>query len=431
MDRINGAGHVGHLFVAEDASISRPPTEITAAWLNGIQEEVMSVITGAALVPTEADMTQLRQAIVKMIQASQRAVVIGGATFAPAVVGTGKAVYWDAANGRFDLAQADGSARQACVGFADVPNGNLYAFGDAPLFAGLTPGVRYYLDAATAGAITTIKPANVVLVGIARSVTEVFIDIDTQTAAASVAGIQGAIRKLTGSANGLSSVVTYAADELTTGDGAGNYQTLRAWSGTITMTTLGSGGLDVGVVAASTWYFAYATSKPDGTKAFIASLDPFAPSLSNAAGFSKFARIGAFRTDGTGKPLAFKQWGNKVSYTVGAGTNVPATRVMASGSSGDVSTPTWTPVNVGAFVPATAGFIYILGMGGASGSVLIAAPNNSYGAYQSQTNPPPIYIGSGTGSGNAAALMPIESGNIYYATNAAGGVACLGFVDNL
>lgn len=38
MDRIKGAGHVGHMFVAEDAATSRPPTEITAEWLNGVQE---------------------------------------------------------------------------------------------------------------------------------------------------------------------------------------------------------------------------------------------------------------------------------------------------------------------------------------------------------------------------------------------------------
>lgn len=40
MDRINGAGHVAHMFVAEDVPTNRPPTECTAEWLNMIQEEL-------------------------------------------------------------------------------------------------------------------------------------------------------------------------------------------------------------------------------------------------------------------------------------------------------------------------------------------------------------------------------------------------------
>jgi len=148
-------------------------------WFNGVQEALMAVIEGQGLSGSDNDHTILRRAITMMIQAGQRAVVINNATFAGAVTGTGKAVYWDSANSRFDLAVADGTAKQNCVGFADVPNGNVYAFGDAVLFAGLTPGGRYYLDAATAGAITLTPPTNVVFIGVAKSATEVFVDVDT------------------------------------------------------------------------------------------------------------------------------------------------------------------------------------------------------------------------------------------------------------
>lgn len=155
-------------------------------WYNNVQEELLAVIEGQGLAASDTDRTQLRQAISKMIQAGQRSVIIGSATFAPAVTGSGKAVYWDTANSRFDLALADGSAKQNCVGFADVPNGNVYAFGDAVLFTGLTPGGRYYLDGTTAGNITTVAPvSNSVFVGIARTATEVFVDIDAQPAGAS------------------------------------------------------------------------------------------------------------------------------------------------------------------------------------------------------------------------------------------------------
>ncbi|MQY50188.1 phage tail protein [Rhodocyclus gracilis] len=140
--------------------------------------EIEAVITGAGLAPATGDLTQLRQAIAKMIQAGQRAVIINNAAFAGAVTGSGKAVYWDSANSRFDLAIADGSGKQSIVGFADVPNAAVVAFGDAVLFTGLTPGARYYLDSATAGAITTTAPTNAVFVGIARNATEMFVDVD-------------------------------------------------------------------------------------------------------------------------------------------------------------------------------------------------------------------------------------------------------------
>lgn len=120
---------------------------VPAAAIENPQREILAVITGVGLAPNAGDLTQLRQAIAKMIQAGQRAVILNNCTFAGAVTGAGKVVYWDSTNNRFDLALADGSAKQAAVGFADVPNGNVYCFGDAVLFAGLTPGSRYYLAA--------------------------------------------------------------------------------------------------------------------------------------------------------------------------------------------------------------------------------------------------------------------------------------------
>lgn len=63
MDRINGAGHVNHLFVAEDVPTNRPPTEITADWLNGLQEEVVAVLLAAGIAPSTANLTQLLSAL--------------------------------------------------------------------------------------------------------------------------------------------------------------------------------------------------------------------------------------------------------------------------------------------------------------------------------------------------------------------------------
>lgn len=149
---------------------------VPAAAIEDPQREIMNVITGASLTPDGGNLTQLRQAIVAMIQSAQRAVIIDAATFEGSVI-NGNAVYWDSANTRFDKAQADGTAKQNCVGFADVTNSKVYCFGSTTLFSGLTPGARYYLDAATAGQITTVYTAGA-FVGIGRSATEVFVDID-------------------------------------------------------------------------------------------------------------------------------------------------------------------------------------------------------------------------------------------------------------
>lgn len=156
-------------------------TDCSAAFFNDVQENLARIIEAAGFALAKGDGDQLRQAIVKMIQVAQRAIILDAATFAGAVTGTGKAVYWDAANNRFDLALADGSAKQSAVGFADVPSAKVYCLGSAVLFAGLTNGARYYLDTATAGAITTVKPAvNVVYMGTSKGATELVVDIDEQ-----------------------------------------------------------------------------------------------------------------------------------------------------------------------------------------------------------------------------------------------------------
>lgn len=172
------AGGTPGYFTGGDPQTAVPATVPGYEWFNGIQEEFAYVIEQAGLVMSSADNTQLRAAILKMIQDAGKAVVIQNATF-EASVANGEAVRWDAGNNRFDEAIADGSANNQAVGFADVTNSKVYCYGETPaLFAGLTPGARYYLDAATPGAITTAAPADKVPVGIAKSATTLFVDID-------------------------------------------------------------------------------------------------------------------------------------------------------------------------------------------------------------------------------------------------------------
>jgi len=63
MHKIDGAGHLGHMFVMEDALINRPPTEITADFMNALQMELSNVIEWAGLALSKADNSQLLQAL--------------------------------------------------------------------------------------------------------------------------------------------------------------------------------------------------------------------------------------------------------------------------------------------------------------------------------------------------------------------------------
>ena len=63
MHRIDGPGHVNGAFVAEDPELLRPPTEITAAWLNAVQEEPLAVIEAAGIVPSALVRNQLLRAL--------------------------------------------------------------------------------------------------------------------------------------------------------------------------------------------------------------------------------------------------------------------------------------------------------------------------------------------------------------------------------
>ncbi|MDD2722240.1 MAG: phage tail protein [Gallionella sp.] len=77
MDRINGAGHVNRMFVTEDIATNRPPTEVTAEWLNTIQEEIAHVIEAGGVTLDPADNTQLYTRIAAMITAAMPPAAVG------------------------------------------------------------------------------------------------------------------------------------------------------------------------------------------------------------------------------------------------------------------------------------------------------------------------------------------------------------------
>jgi len=97
-------------------------------------------------------------------------------------VATGNAVYYDSVSSTFKQALANGSAPQKVVGFANVDTGRVFTNGIVSFMTGLTPGSTYYISTVTAGALTTIQPTNnSVSVGVAKSATELMINIQTDS----------------------------------------------------------------------------------------------------------------------------------------------------------------------------------------------------------------------------------------------------------
>lgn len=250
-------------------------------------------------------------------------------------------------------------------------------------------------------------------------------------------GPVGAFRNLQASAIGTNANVSVSADEIVTEDANNTYLTLRSVSLTINTAASGANGLDTGTLAGSTWYSVWVIAKADGTQAGVISTSATAPTL--PAGYTFKARIGWTRTDGTANkyPLSFKQYGRRVEYVVASGSNVAAGIQMASGVAGSVTAPTWVGVATANYIPSTAARIAgLVSLSTANNATCMLAPNNSYGAYNSTTNPPPYSTNPSTATYGGVLCFPfdmaLESANIYWASAVAGNsLFVTGWEDNL
>lgn len=238
--------------------------------------------------------------------------------------------------------------------------------------------------------------------------------------------IQGAHRNLRSSSNGTSANIAITADEIMVESTTNAYQTLRAVSVTIAMTASGANGLDTGTVAASTIYHKWVIW--DGTTvAGLASLSDTAPTM--PPGYTHKARVGAIPTDGTANkyPLSHKSFGADTDLVVGSTTNVVNRPGLIAGIQGNAFTPTYVAASIASYVPSTACRVRgNAGAGGGASTAMMLAPNNQYGAATSSTNPPPLALNTTSSAGSLPFDFAIESTNLYYACNVAGGYAYLG-----
>lgn len=249
------------------------------------------------------------------------------------------------------------------------------------------------------------------------------------------AGITASHSNLKVSSTGTNAVVTLTAGSVCIKDSSNSQVVLNTVSVTPSLATSGANGLDTGTSAINTWYSVWVIWNGT-TAAGLLSTSATAPTL--PSGYTHKARVGWVRSDSNASnkfPLSFVQADNEVQYKIAAGSNVTSMIGVASGVSGSPTTPTYTSIAVGSFVPPTAGAVTIsvINPTGTS-SVIVAAPNASYGAYNSTTNPPPVGVSSQSGfiPSPTQAKFLLESTNIFFASNsAAGGVFISGWSDNL
>lgn len=235
----------------------------------------------------------------------------------------------------------------------------------------------------------------------------------------SSASIKGAFNNLKITTTGLDSNVTVTIGEIVLKNDTNQYQTISGVS-------INANTLDIGILSASTWYAVHIAT--DGvTPIGLLSLSENAPTLPTGYTFS--ARVGWIRTDSTVNkfPLPIIQVGKNVQYKVTSGSNLISMRQMSTGILGNITTPVWSALDVTQFVPSTASSVDFSMRQSAAG-VVVMAPNNSYGAYNSTTNPPPV---SGVNAVYQKFRFILESSNVYIIANVANQSFCMGWEDNI
>jgi hypothetical protein len=226
------------------------------------------------------------------------------------------------------------------------------------------------------------------------------------------------------------------ADEVVLENTAGQFITARAVNKTIAAN--GTTGAPLSIMsarAASTWYYRWLWY--NAAVGLTATLDasstaPTAPTGYSAADY-KALLPGASRTDSSGSTylLQLSTRGRRTRYVVLGGSNTPNFPIMASGAQGSILTPTWVSVGVGNFIPTGIACAIDVSLVDHSASGCAVAPNNGFGGYNNQSNPPPMLAYSSTNDINAVGLIALESGNIYYIGTTVSVLTCLGWEDNI
>ena len=194
----------------------------------------------------------------------------------------------------------------------------------------------------------------------------------------------------------------------------------------INTATVGAGGRSTATaIQASTEYFMHVI---DNGTAPSCLLDTSATAPTLPSGYSYFYCVGSlFTSTGTSGLIAMTFMGKRVKYRVG-GANCANLPIILTGATGSYTTPTFTAISLVSTVSSlamSAGFTARV-----SNGLMAVCPNNSYGVYNSATNPPYFYTNNANTDG-AAFEMLLESTNAYVYSQAGSLLAVNGWVDDL
>lgn len=242
------------------------------------------------------------------------------------------------------------------------------------------------------------------------------------------AAIKGNALNLVGATTGTSAVVSSSAGEIILAGPSNTYMVARNAAVSASFLVAGLGGIDTGAAnsqAVNTWWYLHMVSNGTLTGAVL-SLNPTTPTM--PAGYTFSAMVMPVRIDNTANrfPLGVTFEGKSFRWLVKTSSNVPSMPLLASGSVGSVTVPTWIAVAWANVAPPMTKRLVVVSSNG-SGTTIVA-PNNNYGASTSTTNPSPVQNSASGAQLSWIVDLILESSSIYWASNAGGaGLFAAGF----
>ena len=230
----------------------------------------------------------------------------------------------------------------------------------------------------------------------------------------------------------LNSNMIATADAVVVEDVNGGAARLLSFNCSAALTTSGAGGLDTGSPATGTFYSYWAIYNPTtNTQSCLLSVaDGVSTQPAMPAGYTFRARLGWNVTQQTTNAYFLRavQYGRTFSFVVTSGTNTAALPLASSANTSNVL----AAFSLTGFIPVTTTQAKIV-LYCAANQVCAVAPNGSYGAFNSSTNPPPYVIDVGSGHvGVLTATVTLETALQAYWQNAGAASALVaGWEDNL
>ena len=253
---------------------------------------------------------------------------------------------------------------------------------------------------------------------------------------------QGSFKNLVLTVAG-NTTMTPTADEIILQNASGGTVRVSSYAPAATSTaTVGANGLDSGTVAINTWYAWYAIyDAATATAAGLFSTSFTSPTL--PSGYTYYALLGAFLTDGSGNLYRILQKGRRGQYVIGTNPANSAAVTIAHGTAGTYSTtsPTLAAVSVAGLVPPIAATSYLGNntnyAAGALGAVVVA-PTTAWGGSNngpngSNGNTYPIAVApSGSVSYSYAVEIMLETTSVAWTSNGPGSaISVTGWTLNL